>query len=57
MSDTSTGTGKVVVNRAMSLDGFIAGPDHAMDWILDLISADPEAMAATGAMLIGRRTY
>ena len=25
MSDTSTGTGKVVVNRAMSLDGFIAG--------------------------------
>jgi dihydrofolate reductase len=53
----STGTGKVVVNRAMSLDGFIAGPDHAMDWILDLMSADPEAMAATGAMLIGRGTY
>ena len=59
MSDTSTGTGKVVVNRAMSLDGFIAGPDHAMDWILDLISAAafPEVMAATGAMLIGRGTY
>jgi dihydrofolate reductase len=57
VSDTSTSTGKVVVNRAMSLDGFIAGPDHAMDWILDLMSADPEVMAATGAMLIGRRTY
>ena len=59
MSDTSTSTGKVVVNRAMSLDGFIAGPDHAMDWILDLISAAafPEVMAATGAMLIGRGTY
>ncbi len=59
MSDTSTGPGKVVVNRAMSLDGFIAGPDHAMDWILDLMSAaaDPEVMAATGAMLIGRGTY
>ena len=59
MSDTSTGTGKVVVNRAMSLDGFIAGPDHAMDWILDLMSAAafPEVMAATGAMLIGRGTY
>ena len=27
MSETSTATGKVVVNRAMSLDGFIAGPD------------------------------
>ena len=59
MSDTSTATGKVVVNRAMSLDGFIAGPDHAMDWILDLISAAafPEVMAATGAMLIGLGTY
>ena len=57
MSDTSAGNGKVVVNRAMSLDGFIAGPDHAMDWILDLMSADPEVMAATGAMLIGRGTY
>ena len=30
MSDTSTG--KVVVNRSMSLDGFIAGPGHTMDW-------------------------
>jgi hypothetical protein len=28
---TSTGNGKVVVNRSMSLDGFIAGPGHAMD--------------------------
>lgn len=58
MSETSTGTGKVVVNRAMSLDGFIAGPDHAMDWIFDsMATADPEVMAATGAMLIGRGTY
>jgi dihydrofolate reductase len=35
-------SGKVVVNRSMSLDGFIAGPEVA---------------AATGAMLVGRRTY
>ena len=57
MSDVSTG--KVVVNRAMSLDGFIAGPDHAMDWIAEYLTADafPEVMAATGAMLIGRGTY
>jgi dihydrofolate reductase len=55
----STDTGKVVVNRAMSLDGFIAGPGHTMDWIFDFLTADafPEVMAATGAMLIGRRTY
>jgi dihydrofolate reductase len=30
-------SGKVVVYRAMSLDGFIAGPGDAMDWIFDFI--------------------
>jgi dihydrofolate reductase len=60
VSDTSTRTGKVVVNRAMSLDGFIAGPGDAQDWIFDFISNDApwqkEAATATGAMLVGRRT-
>jgi dihydrofolate reductase len=59
--DTSTGNGKVVVNRCMSLDGFTAGPGDAMDWVFDFMapieSAFPEIMAATGAMLVGRRTY
>ena len=61
MSDTSTG--KVVVNRAMSLDGFIAGPGDSMDWgptrIADFVAPDDVAViaAATGAMLIGRRTW
>jgi len=55
----SIGNGKVVVNRSMSLDGFIAGPGHAMDWIFDFMAPDefPEIAAATGAMLIGRGTY
>src|SRR5438477_513371 len=55
----STGNGKVVVNRSMSLDGFIAGPGHAMNWIFDFMAPDafPEIAAATGAMLVGRRTY
>lgn len=59
MSDTSTESGKVVVNRAMSLDGFIAGPGDAMDWIFDFMAPDefPDIAAATGAMLIGRRTH
>lgn len=59
MSDTATGPGKLVVNRAMSLDGFIAGPDHAMDWIIGFGRefAFPEVMQATGAMLVGRGTY
>ena len=59
--DTNTGSGKVVVNRTMSVDGFTAGPGDAMDWIFDFIAPIeeefPEIMAATGAMLIGRRTY
>jgi dihydrofolate reductase len=53
-------SGKVVVNRAMSLDGFIAGPGDAMDWIFDFMPPDAayvsQTAAATGAMLVGRRT-
>jgi hypothetical protein len=44
----------------MSLDGFIAGPGDAMDWIFDFVAPDApflrETAGATGAMLIGRRT-
>ena len=58
MSGTGTGNGKVVVNRAMSLDGFIAGPGDAMDWVAEFVPPDElrEQAAATGAMLVGRRT-
>jgi dihydrofolate reductase len=64
MSGPNSGNGKVVVNRAMSLDGFIAGPGHAMDWgggraLADFVAPEDFAQvaAATGAMLIGRRTW
>ena len=57
-------SGKVVVNRSMSLDGFIAGPGDAMDWgggrpLAELVDPDDFAgvAAATGAMLVGRRTW
>jgi dihydrofolate reductase len=57
-------SGKVVVNRSMSLDGFIAGPGHSMDWgggraLADFVAPDDFAAiaAATGAMLVGRRTW
>ena len=52
-------SGKVVVNRSMSLDGFIAGPDDTIDWVFDFMAQEEfaEQAAATGAMLIGRRTY
>jgi len=43
----------------MSLDGFIAGPDNAMDWVMEYFTEDrfPEVMQATGAMLVGRGTH
>ena len=59
MGTSQAGPGKVVVNRSVSVDGFIAGPGDAMDWILEYVKEDrfPEVMAATGAMLVGRRTH
>ncbi|MDX8144581.1 dihydrofolate reductase family protein [Lentzea sp. BCCO 10_0061] len=59
MSDSDADPGKVVVNRAMSLDGFIAGPGHAMDWVFEHFKDNPfpEVEQATGAMLVGRGTH
>jgi dihydrofolate reductase len=55
MSDTGT----VIVHRTMSLDGFIAGPGDAMEWVFGYVAPDefPEMITATGAILAGRRTY
>ena len=59
MSDT----GKVAVNRAMSLDGYIAGPGGDMGFgakkLVDYLEPDDfmEVASATGAMLVGRRTW
>jgi dihydrofolate reductase len=57
-------SGKVVVNRCMSLDGFIAGPGDSMDWgdgraLADFVAPEDFAAIAaqTGAMLVGRRTW
>jgi dihydrofolate reductase len=64
MSESNTGNGKVVVNRSMSLDGFIAAPGHRMDWgdgrtLGHFVAPEDiaEVAAATGSMLIGRRTW
>jgi dihydrofolate reductase len=62
--DMTEASGKVVVNRCMSLDGFIAAPGHRMDFggrrmLHDFVDrADINAIAAaTGAMLVGRGTW
>jgi dihydrofolate reductase len=62
LGDVTAQLGKVVVNRSMSLDGFIAGPaDRAPSWPRMSRHVLPEDLgriaAATGAMLIGRRTW
>lgn len=53
--------GKVIWGFTMSLDGFIAGPDHDMDWVFEYSSfGNPvvaENIQATGAFLAGRRSY
>lgn len=58
MSDTEpqVAAGKVLWHFTMSLDGFVAGPEHGMDWMVG--EARPglsdEYVATTGAVLGGR---
>jgi dihydrofolate reductase len=50
----------VLWHTQMSLDGFIAGPDDAMEWAFEDWSDTDETIAevvrSTGALLVGRRT-
>jgi len=49
--------GKVLWHFTMSLDGFVAGPDHAMDWLAGVTGRDgvvEEYTSTTGAVLGGR---
>lgn len=63
---------KVIWHITMSLDGFIAGPDDSMDWVVESWSDDgtntrdveverssvaDEVLASAGAILGGRRWY
>lgn len=44
----------------MSLDGFIAAPGDAMDWVFEYFQSSPmeqETVASTGAVLVGRRSF
>jgi dihydrofolate reductase len=51
---------RVVWHVTMSLDGFIAGPDDAMDWAFKVSGPSriaDEVMNTTGAILAGRRWH
>lgn len=59
-SPSSGRAGKVLWHFTMSLDGFIAGPEHSMDWMAGLSIAPgvvDDVIATTGAVLGGRRGY
>jgi dihydrofolate reductase len=51
---------KVLLHFTITLDGFVAGPDHEMDWMAGL-TAQPgiveTSAAATGAIIAGRRGF
>src|SRR3954471_24817632 len=54
--------GIVQVQTALSLDGFMAGPDHEMDWVFEHAGDVPaelmqEVIESTGAILAGRGSY
>jgi dihydrofolate reductase len=56
--------GIVIAGATMSLDGFIAGVDHAMDWVFDYSTGpvhgnalDLGIIANLGAVLVGRGCY
>ena len=62
MGDTErqTAGGKVLLHFTMSLDGFVAGPNHEMDWMTGF-SVRPglveEYVETTGAVLGGRNGW
>jgi dihydrofolate reductase len=50
----------VLWHFTLSPDGFIAGPDDAMDWVFGYPGpneAAAEVIETTGAIVVGRRTY
>ncbi|ACE94900.1 dihydrofolate reductase family protein [Rhizobium phaseoli] len=51
---------KLIVSNWVSLDGYIAGPNGALDWIFGdgrLAQYETELMAQADTILSGRRTY
>ena len=52
---------KTVYYTAATLDGFIAGPDHSLDWLFQFGEAGtpdyPAFIASIGAVVMGSSTY
>lgn len=55
--EPQTANGKVLWHFTMTLDGFIAGPEHSMDWMTGFTGRpglEEEYVSTTGAVLCGR---
>jgi dihydrofolate reductase len=55
-----TAAGKVLWNFTMSVDGFVAGPGHSMDWMTGFTGRPglvEEYLESTGAVLGGRNGW
>ena len=51
---------RIVYAAAMSFDGYIAGPEHDMQWLLPHFAPNADAdalMNRAGSLLVGRTTY
>ncbi len=51
---------KVTYGAAVSLDGYLAGPGEAMDWLrfsLDTAEINQESWSGVDTILMGRKTY
>lgn len=51
---------RLIYSAAISLDGFLAGPDGDMSWLQPHDGPNPEAeqlMLRSGSLLVGRTTY
>ncbi|GAB2806256.1 hypothetical protein GCM10027073_43710 [Streptomyces chlorus] len=56
-TEPQTAGSKVLLHFTMSLDGFVAGPEHAMDWMTGISHRSglvEEYVETTGAVLGGR---
>lgn len=52
-----------IYNTATTLDGFLATPEHSLDWLFEVPTADeaeaglPDFLAGIGALVMGSSTY
>jgi dihydrofolate reductase len=58
--ERQTSSGKVLWHFCMSLDGFVAGPEHSMDWMTGFTNRpglEDDYIETTGAVLTGRAGF